>query len=354
MRTADFDYDLPPGRVALRPAVPRDAARLLVVPRTGPLVDRTVGDLPACLRPGDLLVVNDTRVLPARLRGRRADTGGAVEVFLVRDLGEGRWRVLVAPGRRMRPGVVVALPEGVHATMEAVAEGGERVVHFTGVEDVAGWAERVGETPLPPYVAREADARDRDDYQTVFARAPGAVAAPTAGLHFTPGLLERLAAQGVSVARVTLHVGPGTFRPVTEDDPARHRLDAEVYEVPPGTAEAMARARAGGGRVVAVGTTVVRTLETAALTGAARGETSLFVRPGHRFRAVDALLTNFHLPRSTLLMLVAAFAGHARTLEAYRHAVAAGYRFYSYGDACLFEGSSPAPRPDDDGGPTRR
>jgi len=347
MRTADFDYDLPADRIATRPAVPRDAARLLVVPREdGPFQDRIVRELPDLLAPGDLLVVNDTRVIPARLAATRADTGGAVEVFLVRPTADGRWRVLLAPGRRMRPGVRLSLAEGVSCRVEAVEAGGDRIVRFEGasgpgaVVDVVALAERVGATPLPPYVRREADARDRRDYQTMFARAPGAVAAPTAGLHFTDDLLARLRARGLGVATITLHVGPGTFRPVTSDDVEAHRMDTEVYDVPAATAAAVAATRRAGGRVVAVGTTVVRTLEAAADAGgvvrAGPGETALFVRPGFPFRVVGGLWTNFHLPKSTLLMLVAAFAGRERALAAYAHAVASGYRFYSYGDASLF------------------
>lgn len=341
MRTADFDYDLPPDRIATRPAVPRDAARLLVVPRgEGPFEDRVVRDLPDLLAPGDLLVVNDTRVIPARLAATRADTGGAVEVFLVRPTGDGRWRVLLAPGRRMRPGIRLTLGEGVSCVIDDVDAGGDRIVRFEGTDDVVAFAERVGATPLPPYVRRAADARDRVDYQTVFAREPGAVAAPTAGLHFTDDLLARLRARGLSTATVTLHVGPGTFRPVTTDDVDAHPMDAEAYDVPAATAAAIAATRRAGRRVVAVGTTVVRTLESAAtddgVVRAGPGETTLFVRPGFRFRVVDALWTNFHLPKSTLLMLVAAFAGLPRTRAAYAHAVAAGYRFYSYGDASLF------------------
>lgn len=342
MRTADFDYDLPPACVATRPASPRDAARLLVVPPDGPFGDRVVRDLPGLLRPGDLLVVNDTRVIPARLAATRADTGGAVEVFLVRPAPGGRWRVLLAPGRRMRPGVRLQLAEGVVAEVEGVEESGERIVAFRGTADVLALAERVGAVPLPPYLQRAADGRDRDDYQTVYARAPGAVAAPTAGLHFTPALLDAVRATGAGVAAVTLHVGPGTFRPVVTDDLDLHRMDAERYEVPPATAAAVDAARRAGGRVIAVGTTAVRALESAATddrrVGAGAGETRLFLRPGARFRVVDALWTNFHLPKSTLLALVAAFAGRERTLAAYAHAVAAGYRFYSYGDASFFPG----------------
>jgi S-adenosylmethionine:tRNA ribosyltransferase-isomerase len=344
MRLSDFDYHLPPGRIATRPVEPRDEARLLVVRRGGgPLEDRVFRDLPDLLDPGDLLVVNDTRVIPARLVGRRVGTGGEVEVFLLRpeeDRGEEgrRWRALLGPARRMRPGVRIAF-EGAQCEVVAEHEGGERSVVFAGEEPVLSIAERVGAVPLPPYMQREADAADRDAYQTVFARVPGAVAAPTAGLHLTDALLARLSARGIGLATVTLHVGPGTFRPVTVDDVSQHRMDAEPYVLPAAAADAIAAAKAAGRRVVAVGTTSTRTLEAVAAAHgrvvAGSGSTDLFIRPGHVFRAVDALVTNFHLPRSTLLMLVSAFAGRERVLEAYAHAVASGYRFYSYGDAML-------------------
>jgi len=337
MKVSDFDYALPAGRIADRPSEPRDAARLLVVPRGGGAFhDHLVRDLPAYLDAGDLLVVNDTKVIPARLLGRRADTGGAVEVFLLREEEGRRWRALVSPGRRLRPGVRVAFDDAA-CEVVAVHEGGERIVAFEGEEPVLAIAERLGATPLPPYIRREADARDRADYQTVFARAPGAVAAPTAGLHFTPALLERISARGVCVAAVTLHVGAGTFRPVAVEDVEAHRMEAEAYEVTPAAAEAVNAARAAGRRVVAVGTTSVRTLESAAAgpgrVAAGAGSTERFIHAPYEFRAVTALLTNFHLPRSTLLMLVCAFGGNERVMRAYREAVEQGYRFYSYGDA---------------------
>ena len=340
MRTADFDYDLPPDRIATRPAVPRDAARLLVVPRgEGPFEDRVVRDLPDLLAPGDLLVVNDTRVIPARLAATRADTGGAVEVFLVRPTGDGRWRVLLAPGRRMRPGIRLTLDEGVACVIDDVDAGGDRIVRFEGTDDVVAFAERVGATPLPPYVRRAADARDRLDYQTVFARVPGAVAAPTAGLHFTPELLGRLEAGGHELARLVLHVGLGTFLPVKAERLEDHPMHEERYEIPPEAAAAVSRARREGRPVVAVGTTVVRTLEASAAAGgevrAGAGATRLLVAPGHAFRAVDHLFTNFHMPRSTLLALVFAFASPDAIRAAYGRALAAGFRFGSYGDAML-------------------
>jgi S-adenosylmethionine:tRNA ribosyltransferase-isomerase len=339
LRLSDFDYDLPPGRIATRPVEPRDSARLLVVRRGGgPFEDRVFRDLPDLLDPGDLLVVNDTRVIPARLVGRRVGTGGEVEVFLLREEEGRRWRALLGPARRMRPGVRIAF-EAASCEVVAEHEGGERSVVFAGDEPVLSIAGRVGAVPLPPYMQREADAADEDAYQTVFARVPGAVAAPTAGLHLTEALLARLAARGVGLATVTLHVGPGTFRPVTVDDVSQHRMDAEPYVVPAASASAIAATKAAGRRVVAVGTTSTRTLEAVSAEHgrvvAGAGLTDLFLRPGHSFRAIDALVTNFHLPRSTLLMLVSAFAGRERVLEAYAHAVASGYRFYSYGDAML-------------------
>jgi len=351
VRAADFDFELPPDLIATRPIEPRDAARLLVVDRaTGEIADRVFRDLPDLLEPGDLLVGNDAKVIPARLHGRRADTGGAVEVFLLRAEGARRWRALVNPGRRLRPGVRVAFEGGASCVVAEVLETGERLVDFEGAAgaeiDVLGLAERIGAVPLPPYLRRDADAADRTDYQTVYARVPGAVAAPTAGLHVTPGVLARLATHGVGFASVTLDVGPGTFRPVTVDDLDDHQMDEETFDVPAATAEAIACTHAAGGRVVALGTTVVRTLEAAA-TGssgasedvgrvpAGRGATRLFVKPGYRFRVIDALVTNFHLPKSTLLVLVSAFGGSELVRRAYAHAVANRYRFYSYGDAML-------------------
>ncbi len=340
MRLSEFDFVLPPGAIATRPVEPRDAARLLVLRRGGgPLEDRTFRELPELLDPGDLLVVNDTKVIPARLRGERVGTGGAVEVFLVREEAPRTWRALVQPARRLRPGIRIAFPGGAACEIVAEHDGGERSVRFEGDEPVLALAERVGSIPLPPYMEREADERDRTEYQTVFARAPGAVAAPTAGLHLTPGLLARARARGIGVATLTLHVGPGTFRPVLVDDVSHHRIDPEAYVVPPATADAVNATRAAGRRVVAVGTTVVRTLEAVAgpdgRVAAGVGFSDLFVRPGHVFRVVSALVTNFHLPRSTLLMLVSAFAERERVLDAYAHAVRTGYRFYSYGDGML-------------------
>ena len=344
MRIADFDYDLPPSSIAQEAVEPRDQARLMRLPRPeGPPTDHVFRDLPRLLRPGDLLVVNRSRVFPARLLGRREGGGGA-EVFLLRDLGGDRWQALVRPGRRLRPGAHVTVDPGLTVVVETAAVGpeGRRIVQLradTGSVEAA--LERAGHVPLPPYIRRPDRPEDRARYQTVFAREKGSVAAPTAGLHFTPALLEALSAAGIRIAEVVLHVGPGTFRPVTAEEVEDHHLEAEPFVVPEETANAIAATRAAGGRVVAVGTTVVRTLEAAArddgFVPAGAGETALVVRPGFTFRVVDALVTNFHLPRSSLLLLVAAFAGRERVLGAYAEAVRRGYRFYSYGDAMLLD-----------------
>ncbi len=350
----DYDYALPPERIAQFPADRRDASRLLIVDRrAGAWRDAAFGDLPAMLASGDLLVVNDTAVFPARLFARRR-TGGRVEFLLTRPLdgpdpgsAEGRrWLALTRPGRKARRGDAFELLDadgrraGARIIVEGKDEGGYRQVRLEVPGDPWAWIAAHGHVPLPPYIARPDREDDRSRYQTVYARARGAVAAPTAGLHFTPELLESLAARGVERAALTLHVGPGTFRPVTAERAEDHRMDAEWYRIPEATAQAIGRARERGGRVVAVGTTTVRTLETAALAwdagpGPAEGWSDLYVLPGHTFRATDAMLTNFHLPRSTLLLLVCAFAGRDLVMAAYRHAVDAGYRFYSYGDAML-------------------
>jgi len=339
MRVDAFDFALPADCIALRPARPRDSARLLVVAPDA-LLDRRILDLPGLLRAGDVLVFNDTRVIPARLEGRRG--AARIEVTLHRDLGAGRWRAFARPAKRLKPGQVVNFADDLAAAVEARGEGGEVTLAF-GCAGAALCAalDRHGMMPLPPYIRRAhgPDKADRDDYQTMFAARPGAVAAPTAGLHFTPRLIAALEAAGIGHATVTLHVGAGTFLPVKAADTAGHRMHAEWGEIGAGAAAAVNRTRAGGGRVVAVGSTALRLLETAAdAAGQARpfaGDTALFVTPGYRFRTVDALITNFHLPRSTLFMLVAAFAGLDRMHAAYAHAIAAGYRFYSYGDACL-------------------
>jgi S-adenosylmethionine:tRNA ribosyltransferase-isomerase len=341
LELASFDYVLPPRLIAQEPAEPRDAARLLVVDRQGDGdAEARVRDLGRFLVAGDCLVVNDTRVVPARLFGRIADA--AVELLLLRDLEDGAWDALARPARRLRPGCVIDLAGGAaRATVTGIGEGGRRRLALDAPDGVKALLAAHGLPPLPPYIRRyrQPGSEDWTRYQTVYAARDGAVAAPTAGLHFTPGLLAALAAGGIEIHALTLHVGPGTFQPVRTARVADHRMAAEPYEVPAATALAVNRVRAAGRRVVAVGTTTVRALESAARAGdgvvPGAGSTDLTIVPGHRFRAVDALLTNFHLPRSSLLLLVAAFAGRTRILDAYRHAVAAGYRFYSYGDAML-------------------
>ena len=346
MRVSDFDFHLPEELVAQEPAVERDRSRLLVVDRrAGTLEDAVFSDIGRWLGEGDLLVVNDTRVFPARLVGRREPSGGRVELFLVEEEGGGVWEALARPAARVRVGDRIAVGEGedrIEAEVVARRDGGRRAVRFLEYERFWERLERWGRTPLPPYIRRgeEDDVRrDRDRYQTVYARERGAIAAPTAGLHFTPELLARLEEQGVGRASVTLHVGYGTFAPVRVERVEEHRVEPERYVVPPATAEAVARARAGGGRVVAVGTTTTRALESAADDAgglrAGVGTADLFIYPGYRFSSIDALVTNFHLPKSSLIMLVAAFAGRDLVLDAYRHAVRNRYRFYSYGDAML-------------------
>ena len=344
MLTSDFDYDLPASSIAQEPA-PRGESRLLVLDRTGPERHARVRDLPRLLRPGDLLVLNDTRVIPARLYGKSAGDG-KMEILLIEKVGEREWDALVKPGRRARPGARIEIGEGLAVEVTTKREDGRYRLRFS--EPVEPHLERLGHIPLPPYIHRPDTPEDRERYQTVYARRPGAVAAPTAGLHFTEELLREIEAAGTEIARVTLHVGIGTFKPVSAERIEEHRMERERYEISEETAEAIRRARAAGRRIVAVGTTVVRTLEGAALAGggevrAGSGSTDLFIypdspdSPGFRFQMVDALLTNFHLPRSTLLMLVSAFAGRERVLAAYAEAVREGYRFYSYGDAMLLE-----------------
>jgi S-adenosylmethionine:tRNA ribosyltransferase-isomerase len=337
--TRDFDYDLPEESIAQEPA-PRGESRLLVLDAEGSDRHRQVRDLPRLLRAGDLLVLNDTRVIPARLFGlREGGGGGRMEILLIEKAGDLEWDALVRPGRRVRPGTVLRFEELTAEVMEKREDQSPRYrLRFS--EPVEPHLDRLGHVPLPPYIRRPDREADRERYQTVYARNPGAVAAPTAGLHFTEAILEEASAAGIGVARVTLHVGIGTFKPVSAERVEDHRMDRERYEVGDETAEAILRTRKSGGRVVAVGTTVVRTLESAASDGEVRpggGSTELFITPGFRFRAVDVLLTNFHLPRSTLLMLVSAFAGRERVLAAYEEAVREGYRFYSYGDAMLVE-----------------
>lgn len=364
MRLSDFDFDLPADRIALRPAVPRDAARLLVVRPPDGLEDRVVRDLPGLLRPGDALVFNDTRVIPARLSGLRQRPGPEGETLVVeveatlhhRD-GPEAWSAFMKPGKRIRPGDRIrfgargdaACELGrLDATVEAKGEDGLVSLRFDLSGPFLDEAIRdVGVMPLPPYIAakRSEDEQDRADYQTIFAQLDGSVAAPTAGLHFTPGLLQAIRDRGVSTHAVTLHVGAGTFLPVKTEDVAEHRMHSEWGEVSAGTAEALNAVRAAGGRIVCVGTTSLRLLESATgedgVIGPFHGDTAIFITPGYRFRAADVLMTNFHLPKSTLFMLVSAFAGPSTMKAAYAHAIEAGYRFYSYGDGSLLFRAAP-------------
>ncbi len=342
MKVDTFDFDLPRACIAQRPMTPRDAARLLVV--GDELRDARVSDLPRHLSPGDLLVFNDTKVIPARLAGRRG--AAKVEVTLHKAADAATWRAFARPARRLKKGDRIEFAPGFVAEVETKGEAGEVTLSFEyGSADLEAALERFGAMPLPPYIKRPnlADWRDPGDYQTMFARVPGAVAAPTAGLHFTPGLLDGLDARGVERIALTLHVGAGTFLPVKVEDVADHKMHAEWGEITALAAAAVNAARARGNQVVAVGSTALRLLETATdAAGRLRpfaGETDIFITPGYRFRTVDRLLTNFHLPRSTLFMLVSAFAGTRRMKHAYAHAKDTGYRFYSYGDACLLSRS---------------
>jgi S-adenosylmethionine:tRNA ribosyltransferase-isomerase len=342
MRLADFDFDLPRERIADKPSEPRDGARLLIVSAAGTFEDRRIADLPALLRAGDLLVCNDTKVIPARLVGTRG--AATVEITLAHDLGGGSWQVFAKGARRLHPGDRIVFAPDFAAEVIAKEPDGLVMLRF----DIEGEAfaaalEHHGAMPLPPYIKRPrgGDPADRESYQTIFARKPGAVAAPTASLHFTPALLEAIRARGAELTTLTLHVGPGTFLPVKTDDPREHRMHGEWGLVTAETAERIRVAKAGGGRIIALGTTSLRLLESAADEAGEvmpfAGETRLFILPGYRVRTADLLLTNFHLPRSTLFMLVAALAGLDRTKAAYAHAITAGYRFFSYGDACLIE-----------------
>ncbi len=338
MRTSDFDYELPPEFIAQRPAEPRDSARLMVLDRGSSAISHhRFRDLPMLLEPGDVLVLNDTRVIPARLHARKIPSGGKFEILLLRRHGPQTWEALVG-GRGLRPGRQFRVQGGPQGEILEDLGGPRRLVAFA--EPISPRLEQVGEMPLPPYI--HAPLRRPEEYQTVFARHPGSAAAPTAGLHFTQALLKRLEDHGLGLVHVTLHVGLDTFAPVTEERPEEHRIHSEWCRLTPQAAEALRAARRAGRRIVAVGTTAVRTLETAALAAAPgeivapfEGPTDLFILPGHRFMAVDAMLTNFHLPRSTLLMLVAAFVGRERILAAYETAKREGYRFYSFGDAML-------------------
>ncbi|HTR14519.1 MAG TPA: tRNA preQ1(34) S-adenosylmethionine ribosyltransferase-isomerase QueA [Roseiarcus sp.] len=354
MRVDAFDFELPPERIALSPARPRDSARMLVVASDGSLTDTRVADLPKFLRAGDAIVVNDTRVIAARLEGVRVrnDAVATIEATLVKHVDSCRWRALVRPAKRVKVGErirfgetgesMVCLLASLDAEVEEKREGGEVLLRFDFADAALEEAiDRLGSAPLPPYIAarRAPIENDRDDYQTIFAERTGAIAAPTAGLHFTPELIDRLVARGIAVHRVTLHIGPGTFLPVRVEEIEDHKMHSEEGCVDGATADALNAAREEGGRIVAIGTTSARILETAANKAgrveAFAGKTSLFISPGYRFRAVDALMTNFHLPRSTLFMLVSAFSGLETMRAAYAYAIGAGYRFYSYGDACL-------------------
>jgi S-adenosylmethionine:tRNA ribosyltransferase-isomerase len=358
MRVDLFDFELPEDRIALRPAEPRDSARLLVVRPNGlpAREDRRVSDLPGLLRPGDALVVNDTRVIPARLKGVRVrgEAVARIEATLHKREGEDRWRAFVRPAKKLNVGERVRFGTDAESAAcllgaldaEVLEKGEEGEVLFGFSFSGAALDEaivRVGEMPLPPYIAskRAQDDHDSSDYQTLFANEPGAVAAPTAGLHYTPALVAALEARGVRIVKVTLHVGAGTFLPVKAEDTKDHRMHAEYGVVTPGAARVLNEARAAGGRIICTGTTTLRILESvtdeAGVVHPQACETSIFITPGYRFKAADLLLTNFHLPRSTLFMLVSAFSGLDAMRAAYAHAIASGYRFYSYGDACLLE-----------------
>lgn len=346
VKLSDYDYDLPSDRIAQNPLPVRDQSRLMVLDRaTRRIAHAHFRDLPDYLRTGDCLVLNETRVLPARLVGRKADTGGSTELLLLRRVGDtNQWSALVKPGRRVRKGSRLVFGEGrLTAEVLGRTDSGARIVGLACQGDLGECIHQLGQIPLPPYIKRPPSEADKSAYQTVYAAREGAVAAPTAGLHFTADLLERLTAGGIRTARVLLHVGAGTFRPVVCEDPTQHPMEAEYYEVSAQAARIINHARAEGGRVVAVGTTSARTLETVAVgeaglrcgVAAGSGWTDLFIYPPYQWKAVDALITNFHLPRSTLLMLVAAFAGRSFVLRAYEAAVRERYRFYSYGDAML-------------------
>ncbi len=343
MLLKDYDFHLPQDLIAQQPLTERSSSRLLSLDRvSGKVSHQQFASLPKLLREGDLLVRNETRVLPARLLGRKP-SGGQVEVLLVRQLDALRndWRCMTRSSKPVRLGVVLDFPAGISGEVIGVEEDGQRLVRFTCSGDFFEILELAGHMPLPPYIRREDHDLDKTRYQTVFANKPGAVAAPTAGLHFTEETFAALAEHNIEVCDITLHVGPGTFLPVRSENLAEHRMHSEIYEVPESTASAVNAARASGRRIVALGTTVTRTLEYAVddqgLLRAGQGETDLFITPGFGFRMVDALITNFHLPKSTLLVLVSAFAGRTFILEAYREAVEHGYRFFSYGDCMLIE-----------------
>ena len=339
MRVDLFDFELPPENIALRPARPRDAAKLLQVAGGAALTDHVVRDLPGLLRAGDVLVFNDTRVIPAQLEGRRGEA--RIGATLHKRLDLRRWQAFIRNGKRLRTGDTIDFGAGVSAMAEARHDDGSWTLFFPGEEPVEVLLERAGRMPLPPYIAgkRETDAQDRSDYQTMFAQKDGAVAAPTAALHFTPELMAALATAGIAHETLTLHVGAGTFLPVKADDTADHQMHAEWGRIEPETAARLNAARAAGGRIIAVGTTSLRLLESAAdearVIHPFEGDTAIFITPGYAFKAIDGLMTNFHLPKSTLFMLVSALMGLDRMKAAYSHAIENGYRFYSYGDASL-------------------
>ncbi len=339
MKKQDFFYELPEERIAQEPVEPRDHSRMLVLDRrTGALEDRHFYDILDYLREGDCLVLNDSRVLPARLYGEKIGTGAAVELLLLTPMGKDQWEVLAGPGRRAKPGDRLRFGSGLlEAEVLEILDGGNRLVRFDYEGNFYQVIEQVGQMPLPHYIKTQL--RDKERYQTVYAREPGSAAAPTAGLHFTPELLEKIREKGVEVAFVTLHVGLGTFRPVKVDNITEHHMHAEHYELSQETADILNRTRERGGRVIGVGTTSCRTLESVGLQNGrvepADGWTSIFIYPGYEFQLLDGLITNFHLPESTLIMLVSAFAGYTHTMDAYRYAVQEKYRFYSFGDAML-------------------
>jgi len=349
MRVDDFDFDLPESLIALRPAHPRDTARLLHIPAGQSPTDRRVSDLPDLLRAGDALVVNITKVIPARLTGTRQRDGGAgakIEVTLTERLGPVDWRCFLRPAKRVKDGDIINF-NGVEAHVSEREGGAARLIFDLAPDGMETTLAELGTMPLPPYIAgkRAPDAQDNADYQTLFASEEGAVAAPTAGLHFTPALVDKLKANGVSLHEVTLHVGPGTFLPIKVDNLEDHKMHGEWGQVNEATAAALNKRRADGGRIICVGTTSLRLIESATdETGQVQpfeAVTEIFISPGYRFRAADMLLTNFHLPRSTLFMLVSALAGLEEMQAAYAHAISDGYRFYSYGDACLLERKEP-------------
>ena len=336
MKVADFDYDLPASFIAQTPAEPRDSARLMRLGRgDGAFSHHNFADIVELLTPGDVLVINDTRVIPARLPATKAESGGKVEILLLRQLDDLRWLALVG-GRNVRAGMRLLLADGAGCTVAARLEKSQRILEFD--QPISARLSELGEMPLPPYIHAELD--DRERYQTVYSRSEGSAAAPTAGLHFTPALLDKIAAQGVLLARCTLHIGLDTFQPITAERVTEHKIHSEFAQLDPENAQVVNSAKAAGGRVIAVGTTSARTLETAAAdTDDQRcvkpfaADTSLFIYPGYRWQVVDAIITNFHLPRSTLLMMLSAFVGRDRLLEAYEVAKRMGYRFYSFGDA---------------------